>query len=71
MLPAVWQRRVRLRQVAVTLSNFYDAPLQLDLFDRDKERLGRLYRCVDSIREKYGFNAVGACGLWPEMQGGE
>lgn len=64
LLPTVWQRRVRIRQVAVTLSNFYTASMQLDLFDENKERMARLYRSVDAIRSRYGFDAVGARGVW-------
>jgi len=58
LLPVAWHRRVRIRQVAVRLSGIYTSPPQLDLFDPHRDRLARLYRCVDSIRERYGFEAV-------------
>jgi DNA polymerase-4 len=46
------------RKVAVTLSSLVsDREYQLTLFD-DRERLGRLERTVDAIRDRFGDTAV-------------
>ena len=51
-------RRTKVRLVGVQLSKLIRTERQLELFDGD----ARLYRSLDGIREKYGFDAVGAAG---------
>ncbi|MGR3221009.1 MAG: DNA polymerase Y family protein, partial [Candidatus Anammoxibacter sp.] len=61
-LKIIYKRRVSLRQVGVTLSNLRieTGRQQLQLFDVDNKRIKKLklYRAIDSIRNKYGFAAI-------------
>lgn len=61
-LQTIYKRRVSLRLVGVTLANFrIDTGLQqLQLFDVNNEKTKKLklYRSIDSIRNKYGFSSI-------------
>lgn len=51
-----WDGRARLRLVGVALSSFSTAPGQLDLLDPGRlEKLERLARTTDRLRDKFGF----------------
>ena len=62
LLRQAWKRRVRLRLVALKLSNLYDgrfrAQLALDASVRQHEARQRLADAVDALRGKYGPGAV-------------
>jgi DNA polymerase-4 len=54
-----WDRRQKVRLVGVELSSFAAAPAQMDLLDAGRrERLERLARATDRLREKFGFSKV-------------
>jgi len=60
ILEGLFTRRVSLRLVGVTLTNFsQNRDEQADLFAScGKRRLIHLYRAIDRIRERYGFPAL-------------
>jgi len=52
-------RRVAVRLIGVSLSRLVGGPRQLGLFeDRRLERLRRLYKGIDAVRERFGFHAL-------------
>lgn len=54
-----WSRSRRLRLVGVSVSTLRPAGAhQPDLFDDSEERNRRLDRCVDNLRERFGFSVV-------------
>ena len=54
-----WDKRATLRRVGVVLSSFSAGSGQLDLLDPDRrERLERLARTTDRLRDKFGFSKV-------------
>jgi DNA polymerase-4 len=58
-LTRVWTRRARIRLVGIALSGFSRTPDQIDLFPRPDEERGRaLYRAIDDIRERFGFESL-------------
>lgn len=59
LLARIWVRRVHLYRLGITLSRFAVDDPQPELFEvlRD-ERLDRLHRAVDAIRDKFGHAAV-------------
>jgi DNA polymerase-4 len=61
LLGAALGRRLRVRLLGVTVSSLESPPLQLTFFD-DPARLRResVYRQVDAIRRRYGYESVGA-----------
>lgn len=59
-----WAPRTRLRLIGVSISNLKgNRLLQLNLFEGESERLERLSRALDSIRERYGEIAVQRASL--------
>lgn len=61
-LETIFKRRVGLRLVGVTLSNFRleTTYQQLQLFDTENSDIKKLKLCrsIDSIRDKYGFSSI-------------
>lgn len=55
LLQKLYTRRMALRLVGISLSNLIPAPQQEDLFSR---RLHRMYKSMDLIRDRYGFDAI-------------
>jgi DNA polymerase IV len=54
-----WDKRATLRRVGVALSSFSAGSGQLDLLDPDRrEKLERLARTTDRLRDKFGFSKV-------------
>jgi DNA polymerase IV len=54
-----WDGQERLRLVGVALSSFSAGSRQFDLLDRGRsERLERLARATDKLRDKFGFSKV-------------
>ncbi len=59
LLRAGWLRSKRVRLVGVGLTDLRPArAFQQRLFDNEAERCRRLDRCLDSVRERFGFDAV-------------
>ncbi len=57
LLRRLWDRRVRLRMLQVTLSKVYSGSVQLDLFGIT-QRQRDLTRTIDAIRTRYGPQAL-------------
>jgi DNA polymerase-4 len=57
---ALFTRRTRVRLIGIKLSSFTSDPcVQIDLFETtSKEQWDRLYKGIDRIRGKYGFNSI-------------
>lgn len=55
---ALRQRRTPLRLIGVRVSNLVGQERQLSLFDSETERLVRLDKALDRIRQKYGSKAI-------------
>src|SRR5271168_411028 len=54
-----WDGRAKLRLVGVSLESLSGATTQLDLLDADKkEKLERLARAADKLRDRFGFNKI-------------
>ena len=54
-----WDGKAMLRLVGVALTQFSGAPGQLDLLDADRrEKLERLAKTTDKLRDKFGFTKV-------------
>ena len=64
LLESIYTRRVCLRLIGVTLSHFGLAGArQADLFDEPRNgRLNDLYRCLDTLRDKFGHSVIVAGG---------
>jgi len=61
LLAAALTRRLRVRLVGVTVSSLEPSPHQLDFFeDPARVRRSSVYRQVDAIRRRYGYDSVGA-----------
>ena len=58
LLRRAWTLRVRVRMASLTLANLYPAAWQPGLFSGAREKRKRLYRAVDEIRRRHGFDAV-------------
>jgi DNA polymerase-4 len=59
MFNRAWDGRAFLRLVGVELSSFYAAPGQLDLLNPDRrEKLERLARATDQLRDRFGFSKI-------------
>ena len=59
LLDAHWDRRRKVRLLGVALSNFTSGVAQLDLLDAGRrERLERLARATDRLRDRFGFSKV-------------
>ena len=56
-------RRVRIRRIAVALSDQDSAGPELDLFEPDEARLALLQPALDRVRNRYGFGAVAPAAL--------
>lgn len=64
LLRRYWTPGIRLRLIGVSVSNLTgDSLHQLNLFEGESERLGRLSRALDRIRERYGEVAVQRASL--------
>jgi DNA polymerase-4 len=54
-----WNRRLKVRLVGVRASHLEKATFQLNLLEApQKQRLDRLMRATDQVRDRFGFNAV-------------
>jgi DNA polymerase-4 len=59
LFKANWDRRRKVRLLGVALSHFTQGSQQLDLLDAGRrERLERLARATDKLRERFGFSKV-------------
>jgi DNA polymerase-4 len=58
LLRRAWQRRVRVNQVRVVVSNLYPALLQGQLFGDTVVRNERLFAAMDMLNQKYGAGTV-------------
>jgi hypothetical protein len=57
--PSTWNGRAMLRLVGVQLSSFSAGSGQLDLLDAGRrEKLERLARATDRLRDKFGFSKL-------------
>jgi len=50
--------RMPVRLIGIGVSGFVPKSIQLDLLDNRPQRLSDLYRVIDNIRAKYGFEAI-------------
>jgi DNA polymerase IV len=58
-----WNGKAMVRLVGVALSSFSSGPEQLDLLDPDRrEKLERLARATDRLRDRYGFAKIQLAG---------
>lgn len=62
LLQREWKKGTQLRLIGVGVSGLSQAR-QLSLFDRHGERLERVTKAVDEIRDKYGRDAIGRASL--------
>jgi len=59
LFDANWDRRIKVRLLGVALSSFTHGAAQMDLLDAGRrERMERLARATDKLREKFGFSKV-------------
>ncbi len=60
ILGRLFTRRVSLRLIGVTLSNFsFQGDRQMELFDEGKKtKLTNLYRCLDELRGRFGHSII-------------
>ncbi len=59
LLESNWNRRLKVRLLGVRASNLEKAVFQLNLLEApQKQKLDRLMRATDRVREKFGFDAV-------------
>lgn len=59
LMDANWNRRRKVRLLGVALSNFTPGSAQLELLDAGRrERLERLARATDRLRDRFGFSKV-------------
>ena len=59
LLEKNWNGRSQLRLLGVALSGLSYGPLQEELFSKEqRERLSRLYRAADKVRDKFGFRSI-------------
>lgn len=59
LLEIHWERRRKVRLLGVALSSFSASPAQLDLLDSARrERLERLARATDRLRDRFGFSKI-------------
>ena len=76
LLRAAWDGKTPLRQIGIQITRLADSNArQASLFDTaDYEKLSKLDRTVDALREKYGeqalFRAAFLSGDTPNMAGG-
>ncbi len=54
----LWTRRVRVRLLGISTTNFLDDLSQLPLFATREEKDARLYAAIDSIRRRFGNDAI-------------
>jgi hypothetical protein len=54
----VHTRKVALRLIGISVSNFVTTSRQQDLLDTDAEKREHVNTGIDHIREKYGFNSI-------------
>lgn len=57
LFDALYNRRVRIRLIGVRLSDLAGGGHQIDLF-QDNDKVLNLYQAMDTIKERYGQNAV-------------
>ncbi len=55
---ALYTRRVRVRLIGISTSDFIDDYEQLVLFTKEEEKYNSLYRGLDTIRERFGKHAI-------------
>lgn len=60
-LERAWTRRVRVRRLRLELSGIAAAGAELDLFEPEDLRPGRLQTALDAIRSRYGSEAIAPC----------
>ena len=76
LLRAMWDGKTPLRQLGIQITRLMDTSArQVSLFDAaDYEKLSKLDKTVDALREKYGeqalFRAAFLSGDTPNMAGG-
>lgn len=72
LLEQAWQRRIRIRHLRLVLSHFTDPPSQLELFPdtaRKNMRAEKLMLAMDSIRNRFGHDAIGIGQTWGLQEG--
>ncbi len=58
-----WDGKLKVRLLGVALSGLSYGPIQHDLFQKyQRDRMSRLYEAADSVRSKFGFDAVTSGG---------
>jgi DNA polymerase-4 len=55
---AVADNRLAIRLIGISVSNLSEPGLQLSLMNGTEQRLEKLNRAIDRIRDKYGFSAI-------------
>jgi DNA polymerase-4 len=64
-----WNRRRKVRLLGVALSNFTHGGEQLDLLDaKRREKLDRLAKAADALRDRFGFSKVQFGGSMTKWQ---
>jgi len=59
LFDAHWNRRRKIRLLGVSLANFSQGARQLDLLEGDRrEKLERLVRAADRLRDRFGFGSI-------------
>jgi len=56
-----YNRRMRLRLVGIRFSGLVRGAYQTNLFDDTTEKMA-LYQSIDSIKNRFGFDAISRCG---------
>lgn len=66
LFAGAWNGRAMLRLVGVALTSFSSGPAQFDLLDPERrEKLERLARATDKLRDRFGFSKVQFGGSLP------
>ncbi|MBK7691236.1 MAG: DNA polymerase IV [Bacteroidetes bacterium] len=57
----VYNRRMRLRLIGIRFTNLVRGTYQIDLFD-DTNKMVALYQAIDTMKKRFGYDAISRCG---------